>query len=200
MAADRQNEIMDLLNAIDDVLNQAKTVPFSDKVMVEKNEIMEMTKEIRLRLPKELEQSKYVLEEKNRILSEAQTEADDKIAAAEEERSSMINEHEITKRAYTQAEEIVEASKKVSREMKIAAKEYADSLLVQLDEQMKRMGEFTTTSAETITASYQAEAENFLKSYQQNIDTFTTGLQQKRQILQQNRKELNLNRDQEQSE
>ena len=200
MAADKQNEIMDLLNAIDDVLNQAKSVPFSEKVMVEKNEIMEMTMEIRLRLPKELEQSKYVLEEKNRILSEAQKEADDKIAAAEEERSSMINEHEITKRAYTQAEEIVEASKKVSREMKIAAKEYADSLLVQLDEQMKRMGEFTTTSAETITANYQAEAENFLKSYQQNIETFTTGLQQKRQILQQNRKELNLNREQEQSD
>ena len=138
MAVDRQVEIEDLLSSIDEILEQAKAVPFSDKVMVERAEILEITKEIRLRLPTEIEQSKWVLEEKNRILADAQKEADAKIAAAEEERSNMVNEHEVTKRAYAQAEEIVEASKKVARDMKIGAKEYADDLLQQVDEQMKR--------------------------------------------------------------
>ena len=95
----------------------------------------------------------------------------------------MINEHEITKRAYQQAEEIVEASKKVARDMKIGAKEYADELLQQVDEQMKRMGEFTSGSVEGI-----------MKDYQQRVQSFNAGLEQKRQILQQNRKELNVNR------
>ena len=81
-----------------------------------------------------------MLEEKNRILADAQKEAEEKIAQAEEERGNMINEHEITKRAYQQAEEIVEASKKVARDMKIGAKEYADELLQQVDEQMKKNG------------------------------------------------------------
>ena len=66
MAVDRQMEIEDMLASIDEILEQAKSVPFSDKVMVERNEIMEITKEIRLRLPTEIEQSKWVLEEKNR--------------------------------------------------------------------------------------------------------------------------------------
>ena len=183
MAVDRQVEIEDLLSSIDEILEQAKAVPFSDKVMVERAEILEITKEIRLRLPTEIEQSKWVLEEKNRILADAQKEADAKIAAAEEERSNMVNEHEVTKRAYAQAEEIVEASKKVARDMKIGAKEYADDLLQQVDEQMKRMSDFTVGSI-----------ENILKEYQANIQNFNGAMAQKRQILQQNRKELNVNR------
>ena len=115
--------------------------------------------------------------------ADAQKEAEEKIAQAEEERGNMINEHEITKRAYQQAEEIVEASKKVARDMKIGAKEYADELLQQVDEQMKRMGEFTSGSVEGI-----------MKDYQQRVQSFNAGLEQKRQILQQNRKELNVNR------
>ena len=91
MAVDRQMEIEDMLASIDEILEQAKSVPFSDKVMVERNEIMEITKEIRLRLPTEIEQSKWVLEEKNRILADAQKEAEEKIAQAEEERGNMIN-------------------------------------------------------------------------------------------------------------
>ena len=88
MAVDRQAEIDELLASIDEALEQAKAVPFSDKVMVERNEILEITKEIRLRLPTEIEQSKWVLEEKNRILADAQKEADAKLAAAEEEQVS----------------------------------------------------------------------------------------------------------------
>ena len=91
MAVDRQMEIEDMLASIDEILEQAKSVPIRDKVMVERNEIMEITKEIRLRLPTEIEQSKWVLEEKNRILADAQKEAEEKIAQAEEERGNMIN-------------------------------------------------------------------------------------------------------------
>ena len=53
----------------------------------------------------------------------------------------------------------------------------------QVDEQMKRMGEFTSGSVEGI-----------MKDYQQRVQSFNAGLEQKRQILQQNRKELNVNR------
>ena len=48
---------------------------------------------------------------------------------------------------------------------------------------MKRMGEFTSGSVEGI-----------MKDYQQRVQSFNAGLEQKRQILQQNRKELNVNR------
>lgn len=176
-------EIEEMLARIEEILESAKSVPFSEKVMVDKTELVELTAQIREFLPAELEQSKWILEEKDRILADAKAEAAKTIAAAEEERNAMINENEITKRAYAQAEEIVEASKKVAREMKVGAKEYADDILQQVDEQMKRMGDFTAGSI-----------ANIMKDYQANVQNFNAALEQKRQILQNNRKELNVSR------
>jgi len=183
MASDRLTEIEDILVQLDEILKNAKSVPFSDKVMVDAAEVSGLLKEIRESLPSELQESRWILEDRDRILADAQNEAQRRLDAASVERDNMINENEITRQAYVQAEEIVEASKKVAREMKLGAKEYADDILQQVDEQMKRMGDFTAGSVESI-----------MKEYQSNVDAFKASLEQKRQILQNNRKELNVSR------
>ena len=119
---DRQMEIEEILASIEEILEQAKSVPFSDKVLVDREELFDLITEIRLKMPTEIEQSKWVLEEKNRIIIEAQREAEGKLKEAEDERAKMINEHEVTRKAYAQAEEIVENAKRVSKDMRMGAK------------------------------------------------------------------------------
>ena len=70
-------EIFTLLETLEEMLEQGKKVPFTDKVVVDKEAILEIIKEIRLKLPDELKQAKWVKEERQRILSEAQKEAND---------------------------------------------------------------------------------------------------------------------------
>ena len=69
-------EIFTLLETLEDMLDRSKSVPFSDKCIVDKEEILEIIKEIRLKLPDELKQAKWVKEERQRILVEAQNEAE----------------------------------------------------------------------------------------------------------------------------
>ena len=69
-------EIFTLLEELEDILENCKTVPFSGKSVVDKEEILEILKEIRLKLPDELKQAKWIKEERQRILVEAQKEAD----------------------------------------------------------------------------------------------------------------------------
>ena len=68
---DRQMEIEEILASIEEILEQAKSVPFSDKVLVDREELFDLITEIRLKMPTEIEQSKWVLEEKNRIIGPA---------------------------------------------------------------------------------------------------------------------------------
>lgn len=140
---DRQMEIEEILANIEEILEQAKSVPFSDKAMVDRDELFDLITDIRLKLPTEIEQSKWVLEEKNRIIVEAQREAELKLKEAEEERGRMINENEVTKKAYAQSEEIIETAKKVAKDMRMGAKEYADDLLMQIEDQLKELNAFT---------------------------------------------------------
>lgn len=122
-------EIFTLLENIEDILEKSKNVPFSNKTMVDKEEILEIISELRLKLPEELKQAKWIKEERQRILVEAQKEADDIVKEAENRIISMIDEHEITKKAYEKKAEIIETANEMSREISKGTKDYADNVL-----------------------------------------------------------------------
>ena len=122
-------EIFTLLENIEDILEKSKGVPFSNKVLVDKEEILEIISELRLKLPDELKQDKLIIEERQRILVEAQKEADDIVKEAENRIISMIDEHEITKKAYEKKAEIIETANEMSREISKGTKDYADNVL-----------------------------------------------------------------------
>ena len=110
-------EIFTLLETLEEMLESSKAIPFSNKGIIDKEEMLEVIKEIRLKLPDELKQAKWVKEERQRILVEAQKEADDIVKEAENRIISMIDEHEITRKAYEQKAEIIETANEMSREI-----------------------------------------------------------------------------------
>ena len=134
-------EIFTLLETLEDILEKSRDIPFSSKCVVEKDEMLDIIREIRLKLPDELKQAKWVREERQRILVEAQNEADEIIKEAENRIISMIDEHEITRKAYDKKVEIIENANEMSREISNGTKEYADNVLngveIALEEALK---------------------------------------------------------------
>jgi len=126
-------EIFTLLETLEDIMERSKSVPFTEKGIVDKEEVLEIIKEIRLKLPDELKQAKWIKEERGRILQEAQKEADDIGREAENRIISMIDEHEITRKAYEQKAEIIETANEMSREISKGTKDYADNILANLE-------------------------------------------------------------------
>ena len=106
-------EILSILESLENIVEKSVSVPFSGKCMIDKEEILEIIKEIRLKLPDDIKQAKWVKEERQRILLEAQKEANEIIKDAENQISSLVDEHEITKKAYEQSNDIVSNAKKM---------------------------------------------------------------------------------------
>jgi vacuolar-type H+-ATPase subunit H len=127
-------EILAILETLEDVIEKSVSVPFSGKCMVDKEEILEIVKEMRLKLPDDIKQAKWVKEERQRILLEAQKEANNIVKDAENKIASLVDEHEITKKAYDQSNEIVSNAQKNAREIRLGTKEYADSVLKRVEE------------------------------------------------------------------
>lgn len=126
-------EIFTLLETLEDIMERSKGIPFTEKGIVEKDEVLEIIKEIRLKLPDELKQAKWVKEERNRILEEAKKEADGIVREAENRIIAMIDEHEITRKAYDQKAEIIETANEMSREISKGTKDYADNILENIE-------------------------------------------------------------------
>jgi vacuolar-type H+-ATPase subunit H len=130
-------EILAVLETLEDVVEKSTNMPFIGKCLVDKEEILEIIKEIRLKLPDDIKQAKWVKEERQRILLEAQKEANNIVKDAENKISSLIDEHEITKKAYEQANEIISNAQKNAREIRLGTREYADSILNKVEEILK---------------------------------------------------------------
>jgi len=126
-------EIFTLLETLEDIMEKSRNVPFSNKCVIDKEEFLEIIKEIRLKLPDEIKQAKWIKEERQRILVEAQNEANDIIKEAENRIISMIDEHEITRKAYEKKVEIIETANEMSREIKSGTEEYADGVLAGIE-------------------------------------------------------------------
>ena len=122
-------EIFTLLETIEEMLEDSKKLPFTNKAIVDKEQVLDIIKEIRLKLPEELKQAKVIKEEHDRIIAKANEEAEERVKEAENRIISMIDEHEITKKAYEQKNKIIENANDMAREISNGTKAYADSIL-----------------------------------------------------------------------
>ena len=122
-------EIFTLLETIEEMLEDSKKLPFTNKAIVDKVQVLDIIKEIRLKLPEELKQAKVIKEEHDRIIAKANEEAEEIVKEAENRIISMIDEHEITKKAYEQKNKIIENANDMAREISNGTKAYADSIL-----------------------------------------------------------------------
>ena len=61
-------EIFTLLETLEDLLEKSKQVPFSEKTIIDKNEFLDIIKEIRLKLPDELKEAKWIKEEREKMI------------------------------------------------------------------------------------------------------------------------------------
>ena len=122
-------DALELLDELEDIIDKGASVPFSGRCILDKDELLDVLQEIKLKLPEDLKQAKWIKEERQRILQEAQTESDNLIKSAEDKIIAMVNENEITKKAIVQGNQIIENARSNAQQISDSSYNYADSLL-----------------------------------------------------------------------
>ncbi len=134
----KETEIVKLLDSIEEILEEGKTSFMSNKVAVNRDDLMELISDIRMKLPGELQQSTWIVEERNKILAEANTEAKLIVQEAEDKIQQMVEQHEITRFAEERAQYILQNARESSREMHNGAVAYASDKLLDVEEDLNQ--------------------------------------------------------------
>ncbi len=132
-------DVLKLLDEIEDIIEGSSTIPFAGKVLVDKGEILDIIKEVRIKLPDEIKQAEWIKDERQRILAEAQKEADTMVEEVKLHIEEMVEKDEITRLAHERAEEITSKAQINAKEIRIGAREYADELLKEVEENLKNV-------------------------------------------------------------
>ena len=163
--------VLKLLEELEQVVDEGRSSPFSNKVQVDKDEIFEIIDEIKMKLPNEIKQSKWVIEERNKILVDAQKEADEMLKEAEGRLSKLVEEHAVTQKAYEQAAEIMDAAKKSAKEMRLGAIDYADDVMGVAEQRLREMQD-----------AIEQENRKLIDFYKENINVIFDNRQELRGI------------------
>ena len=62
--------IVELFERLEDMIDEASKVPFTENVMINKTELMDILMEMKLKFPNALKQAEWVVQERNKILNE----------------------------------------------------------------------------------------------------------------------------------
>lgn len=122
-------DTLELINELEDIIDKGVAVPFSGRCLLDKEELLEIIQEIRLKLPTDLEQAKWIKAERQNIINDAKKEAEDIIKTANDKLIAMVDENEITKKATQAAAEIMDSANAEANAAKESSYQYADYLL-----------------------------------------------------------------------
>ncbi|MGI6113982.1 MAG: ATPase [Mahellales bacterium] len=132
-------DILVLLDALEDEIEGAKGMIFTSKACIDREKCLDLIRDIRLNLPDEVKKAQWIKNERQRILIDAQREAETIIKDAESKIKFMVDESEISKRAYEQSQIIISNAQQSAKEIRFGSTEYADKVLKTLEKNIEKI-------------------------------------------------------------
>lgn len=174
------SRIEQLIDEIEEYIEGCKPrLMSSTEIIVNKEDIEDLLRELRMRTPEEIKRYQKIISQKEAILDDARTKADEMISEATAQTTELVSEHEIMQQAYAQANAVVEQATLQAQEIldnataeanavREAAMNYTEERLIHLDN--------IVSSA--------------LQSAKSDYDSLLSSLNQYKEIIDANRNEL----------
>ncbi|MBV4418041.1 ATPase [Clostridium tyrobutyricum] len=155
-----------LLEYLEEIIETSAKVPMTGKVMISKKEVLDILDKVENSLPGEFKKSKWIVEEKERILNDAIKEADNMKKENLNILKMQIENHDITKEANIRAAEIISSAKKNAKAIRMGSVEYADNILKQLDAEIQ-------SKSEVMLSDLKLQAQQFVDALYESVNLKT---------------------------
>jgi regulator of protease activity HflC (stomatin/prohibitin superfamily) len=126
-------DVLELIDKLDDLVHNAKAVPLTDQVRIDREAIYELLDEMRSTIPEEVKQARWIVKERQEMLAEAKRESERILAEAREQAAHEASQQEVVKRAEREAAQVLEQARQREREVRLGAEDYADEVLGTLE-------------------------------------------------------------------
>lgn len=126
-------DVLELIDKLDDLIHNARAVPLTDQVRIDREAIYDLLDQMRSTIPEEVKQARWIVKERQEMLAEAKREAERIVAEARDRATQEASEQEVVKRAEREAAEILEEARGREREVRLGAEDYADEVLGTLE-------------------------------------------------------------------
>ena len=183
------SKIEQLIDEIEEFVDGCKPAAFSrSNIVVPKDQLYELLTELRLKTPDEIKRYQKIIAQKDKIINDAQAQAEQMVKETTDYCNALVDEHEIMLKAYekaeqtindanAQAQEIVAAANQNAEEVRVSALTYTRGMIGNVTEVLERSLDIARKNSEGLIGGL-TENLNILTD---NADAITEQLSAKRE-------------------
>ena len=131
-------DILHLVDRLEDLLNQSRPLWFTHNVIVDEDRMLDIIDQMRVAIPDEVKKAQQFLAQRDRILAQAQEEANRTLAIAREKSEQLVERDAIVQAAQARADQIISQAHGEIEKTNQEADNYVIETLVKLEMELDR--------------------------------------------------------------
>ncbi len=131
-------DILQMIDRLEELLNESRPLPFTHNVIVDEDRMLDLIDQMRVSIPEEVKKSQQLLAQRDRLIAQAQEEANRTVNIARDRSSELVERDQIVQAAYTQAEQIKAQAQLDGDAIRHDADQYVLETLRSLEMEMER--------------------------------------------------------------
>jgi hypothetical protein len=105
--AEDRMDILHLVDRLEELFNESKALPFTRNVVVDEDKMLDLIDQMRVTIPEEVKKAQQVLAQRDRVLAQAQEEANRLITLAREKADQIVEREAIVRSSQSRADQIL---------------------------------------------------------------------------------------------
>ncbi|HZK67863.1 MAG TPA: hypothetical protein VFD42_10045 [Chloroflexota bacterium] len=131
--------LLALLDDLEAIIERGGRIPFSARVMVDRDVYLDAMDALRMALPEAVTHAERIVRERDRIVAQAEAEAERVMSLAREQAAFLVSERQLLRTAELQSEAILNTAREEAKEIVSSAQKYASDLMAQLESDTMRV-------------------------------------------------------------
>ncbi len=131
-------DILHLVDRLEELLNQSRPLPFTHNVIVDEDRMLDLIDQMRVAIPDEIKKAQQMLAQRDRLLAQAQEEANRTLAIAREKSEQLLDRDAIVQSAQVRSEQIISQARAEVDVTKREADHYVVETLTKLEMELER--------------------------------------------------------------
>ena len=132
-------DILHLVDRLEEIVNTGKAVPLTRNVIVDTTALMDIIDQMRISIPEEIKKAQQITAQKDRILAQAQEEANRTVALAREKSEKLIEKSEVYQAAQAKVDMITDKASKEASQSMMDADRYVIETLSNLEHELNKV-------------------------------------------------------------
>jgi len=131
-------DILHLIDRLEELFNESRAIPFTHNVVVDEEKMLDLIDQMRVSIPDEMKKAQQVMTQRDRILAQAQEEANRTLALAREKGEQLLERDSIVQNAQSFAEQRATDIISDADKTRIEADHYVIETLTHLEFELER--------------------------------------------------------------